>query len=263
MNKIDNFIKAIKQGKFQNKTIVTIPNNKNIILVGDLHGRIDNLGKILNKNNNLDNISNGNLILIILGDAVHNEVDLIEMDSSIKIMDMIMELKTNNPNNVYYLLGNHDYLSDNFSKGGVRQGMLYREKLIKEFGNEYIKKYEEFIKVSPLVAIGQNFVATHASPTYATLKEILETSSIDEESPIVNQLTWGRYNRDYDDNDVNLFLETINKSTATLIVGHSPHLIPVNSFYVKLSKNHFVIFAGRTLCGYVLINDNKINFITC
>jgi len=45
-----------------------------LLFVGDLHSRYDNLEKILLHNDNLSKIAKGKAVLIILGDAVHGEL---------------------------------------------------------------------------------------------------------------------------------------------------------------------------------------------
>ncbi|MBU4468502.1 MAG: metallophosphoesterase, partial [Candidatus Omnitrophica bacterium] len=260
------------RGKYQKGALVdlrNLPADVEPIIVGDLHTKLRNLKGILAYNDNISKIQRGEAILVILGDAVHSEEDLSEMESSVEIMRFIMDLKIKNPDNVYYVVGNHDYLSGRFSKSGVVQGLVYREKLKKLFGDEYVKLYEEFIKVSPLMLIGNGLVAAHAGPVkrMVSLSDIGNVDVSDENNPIVEDLTWGRFRQDgswyYDEKDVERFLSNIGQPNAIFIVAHSPSLIPRGEFHAELIPNrHHVIFAGRNdVFGYASFKEGKVKFI--
>lgn len=268
IKQINELKKAIQMGKHQQGAVVDlrgIPADKEIILVGDLHTRLDNLKKVLSQNGNLEKIQKGEAVLVILGDAVHGEIDYREMDSSIGIMQFIMGLKIDNPDNVYYLLGNHDYLSGNFTKNNVPQGSVYRNRIEELYGKEYVALYEDFIKASPLIVIGNGFIGVHGGPIKgATLEEIQKVNVADEKNHIVNHAEWGRYKDKevgYDEEDVQEFLENMGQADGFLIVGHSPHHIPPGKFFARLCENHYVIFAGREQAGYAVMQAGKIGFV--
>jgi hypothetical protein len=69
------------------------------ILVADMHAQIDNLLTVLSQNAFLDALEEGSAALVILGDAVHSEVDgqLREMETSMLLMDLIFRLKLRFP----------------------------------------------------------------------------------------------------------------------------------------------------------------------
>jgi len=106
--------------------ILELPDTVTPVLVGDLHARIDNLLTVLSENAILDGLENGTAALVILGDAVHPEEpgSLDEMDSSLLMMDLIFNLKTRFPDNVFYIVGNHDSFLHEIMKRGVPQGLL-------------------------------------------------------------------------------------------------------------------------------------------
>jgi len=268
LSQLNQFTDAIRQGKYQQGAVVNLrnlPPGVEVILVGDLHSRLDNLKKILNENNNLSKIQRGEAILVILGDAVHSEHALAKMDSSVEIIQFIMDLKIQNPDNVYYVLGNHDYFSPLFSKGDVMQGMVYRDKLKELYGEDYIAAYENFIKVSPLMVMGNGFIAIHGGPIKgASLGEIQNVDVADERNPIVHQAEWGRYNDSrspspYYDRDVREFLESMGQPEAQLIVGHSPRRD--GNWHWQLLPNHHIIFAGHDRAGYAVVQNGNVNFI--
>jgi hypothetical protein len=89
-----------------------------------MHAQIDNLLTVLSQNAFLDALDEGTAALVILGDAVHSEVDgqLREMDSSMLLMDLIFKLKLCFPAQVFYVRGNHDSFSEDMSKDGDSAG---------------------------------------------------------------------------------------------------------------------------------------------
>ncbi|MCK5374603.1 MAG: metallophosphoesterase [Alphaproteobacteria bacterium] len=261
---LQNFNKAIQNGKYQRGAIVdlrALPSDKEVILVGDLHTRLDNLKKTLNEDGNLSKVQRGDAVLVILGDAVHSETNLEEMDSSVEIMRFIMKLKNQNPDNVYYVLGNHDYLSSTFLKNGVFQGIIYRNKLENLYGEEYVSLYERFIKNSPLMVIGNGFIGIHGGPIRnTTLEDIQNVDVADESHPIVNQAQRGRYSQgDYAARDVQNFLNDIGQPQAQLIVGHSPQRD--GNWHWQVLDNHHIIFAGYDRAGYAVLDGEGIQFV--
>jgi signal transduction histidine kinase len=269
LERIGKFTDAVKSGTYQKGTPVVdlrnIPDGTEVILVGDLHARRDNLEKILSDGDNLARIKSGKAVLVILGDAVHDEEDLREMDSSVAIMQRIMDLKISSPDSVYYLLGNHDYLSDRVSKGGVAQGAWYAAALKRLFGPGYIEKYEAFLKASPLLVVGDGFAAAHAGPVRANkdLNDIARVNVTNDYDSVVDQLIWGRFKHPrhyYDLTDVKNFLSRLGlKEDASFIVGHSP--ARDGNWRWAISPQHHVIFAAEHRTGYARIIRGKVEFI--
>lgn len=85
--------------------LIELPNSLAPIIVGDLHAQVDNLLKVITENKFLHGLETGTACLIILGDAVHSEVDgeMEDMDSSILMMDLILRLKQHFPQNFFTL----------------------------------------------------------------------------------------------------------------------------------------------------------------
>ena len=77
--------------------------NREVIIVGDLHANKQNLKAILMDSQNLYKLKQNKAIMIFLGDSVHDERvgHLQEMDTSIEIMDIIIHLINDYPDNVF------------------------------------------------------------------------------------------------------------------------------------------------------------------
>ena len=169
-----------------------------VLIVGDLHGEIYNLRRILFDRNNLDRIARGEAVLLLLGDLVHPEHgDLGQMGSSIQLHEFYMNLKTRYPHHVFSLVGNHDPIYEwTFKKKAIEgsepvlQSSLYREHLYRiliEGGAnpfesvEYLNKYAQQTELLAFFAIGQRFTALHAGPIKnLSLEQIRKQMPIDD-----------------------------------------------------------------------------------
>jgi predicted MPP superfamily phosphohydrolase len=275
-------VEANLSAKNKRGNILELPAGKEIIIVGDLHTRLDNLKKILSYNNNLQKIRSGEAILLILGDAPHADVhctswrdeeDLIDkltdMESSVEIRIFINRLKRENPDNVHYIVGNHDYLSSKAGKAVNRevkipQGLIFQETLIDRYGPEYAKAYDELIASSPLMArTPDGLVAIHAGPIKSarTIQDIRKVNILEEENPMIYEATWSRwedkYGVSYNESDVHDFLSMVNGEI--LVVGHTPSLISRGDFYRELMPGkHYVTIGGLDIVGYLSFKDGKL-----
>ena len=111
---------------------------REFIIIGDLHANVRNLNAILEDSGNLEKVRLDKAVLLFLGDAVHNDKPgfTYAMDSSIEIMDIIVGLIDQIPNNVVYLLGNHDSFAPELSKLGIQQGLIYHAALLQARGKQ-------------------------------------------------------------------------------------------------------------------------------
>jgi hypothetical protein len=136
--------------------LVVVDDTERCIVVGDLHGRYDNLVNILRDKNNLEAILAGRAHLVFTGDAVHprssKQNDARAYEDSFCTMLLIMTLKAENPWNVHYLIGNHDYAHVGgrpASRGEVRQDRLFERYTREQFGPSVFDHYREFVRCSP------------------------------------------------------------------------------------------------------------------
>lgn len=89
-----------------------IPKHGNAIVVGDLHGDLNSLERILRKTNFVERVDKGEkLMLVFLGDYIDRGPKQLE------VLNMVLEMKRNFPENVVVLRGNHEVtpLSQSFS----------------------------------------------------------------------------------------------------------------------------------------------------
>lgn len=190
---------------------------------------MDNLLKILSENSFLDELERGSAALILLGDAVHPETkgELSNMDSSVLMMDLVFKLKLRYPEQVFFVVGNHDSFSPDVMKGGVPQSLVWERKITELRGEEYRGELNLFYRQSPLVVLSGDFVACHAGPARSavSLQALIEA----RQSPnLVHELTWNRvktkgYPLGYSKGDVRRFRKGLNLDENTpFIVAHFP-----------------------------------------
>ena len=233
--------------------ILELPDNVTPILVGDLHAQLDNLLTILSEHAVLDSLEKGTAALIILGDAVHPEEPgrLDDMESSLLMMDMIFRLKLRFPDNVFFIVGNHDSFLHEIMKQGIPQGLLWEKHVLSSRGEEYKADLELFYQQSPLLVLSKDFIACHAGPAR---KKVSRQSMVDAHQfpDIVHDLTWNRlrtaaFPAGYSRSDVRQFRKGLEVDSDTpFIVGHHPCSIDETLWLnVGQINQHHVVISSR------------------
>jgi len=209
--------------------ILALPDRPTPIFVGDLHAHIDNLLVILTQNGFLEALEEGSALLILLGDAVHPDEPGQEeaMDSSMLMMDLIFRLKLRFPERVFYLRGNHDSFSEEISKTGVPQGLVWERALHDRRGPNYKKAMAEFYELLPYVALSHHYAACHAGPPTGKASRAALVD-IQQHPRLQHQLTHGRVRRPHSPNgysrgDLARFRRHLGlDADAPILVGHTP-----------------------------------------
>ncbi len=234
--------------------LVELPPELTPIIVGDLHAQVDNLLKILSENAFLESMVRGEAVLITIGDTVHSEVkgQLENMDSSLVMMDLVMKLKLRFPYQVFFVVGNHDSFSPDVMKGGVPQGLLWENHVVKVRGEEYRDELALFYRQSPVVVMSDDFFSCHAGPPRSKVSRDMLVD-IWRFPGLVRELTWNRVKRrsypvGYTKGDVRRFRKSLELAKDTpFIVGHYP-LSTDRTFWLNVGEieNHHVIYSAWT-----------------
>ena len=247
--------------------IIELPDSVTPILVGDLHASVDNLLTVLSENAFLDCLESGTAALIILGDAVHEEDPdrLKEMDRSLLMMDLIFKLKLRFPDNVHYLIGNHDSFFDEVMKRGIPQGLLWDKHVVSVRGEDYRSEMQLFYRQAPLLALSNHFVACHAGPPR---KKVSRQMLVDVRKfpEIVHDMTWNRvrttaFPAGYTSSDVRQFRKSLDlESDTPFMVGHnmcsSEGTLWLNVGDIK--RHHVVISSRSDQVGLFTCVDGKM-----
>jgi hypothetical protein len=159
-------------------------------------------------------------------------------------------LKVRFPKQVFYLRGNHDSFSEDISKGGIPQGILWENELKKSRGKDYLKGMMHFYQSLPYVAFSDRFIACHAAaPTSSVSKSTLV--NIRDNTKLILELTNNRLKKPnrpagYSKRDVKRFRKLLNVSEETpVIVGHTPMSMDDTLWEnVGEIENHIVAYAA-------------------
>jgi len=244
---------------------------REFIIIGDLHGNHKNLRAILNDGDNMPKIQQDKAVLLFLGDAVHNDRSgfVYEMESSIEIMDIIIGLINDYPQNVIYILGNHDSFQPELSKMGIQQGLIYRDALLKARGKQYVEAMQELFDALPLFVIHRYFLAVHAGPVRggSTRTELINVRHF---TNLVWQLTWNRLNetrstpslKEYGPEDLEETRRLLGcPPEIPIFVGHNPMWKwgEEDSIWIDAlgTRNHVILYATlETKCPYLSVKGS-------
>jgi hypothetical protein len=234
-------------------SLLELPVNLTPVIIGDLHGQVNNLLQILIENAVLDSLDKGEGALIFLGDAVHGEEagQLEDMDSSMLIMDLILRLKRHFPRQVFFLLGNHDSFSPDVMKGGIAQSLLWEKHIVEQRGAEYARQLGIFYRQSPLFVLSRNFMACHAGPPRSKVSRetLIEARQLPE---LVHELTWNRlkstnWPMGYTKSDVRRLRKSLDaEDNMPFIVAHYPQAAS-GSVWLNAGDipHHHIIYSAR------------------
>jgi predicted phosphodiesterase len=244
-----------------------------VIIVGDLHACLENLKRILAHQDNDLKIRQGESLLILLGDTVHNDQtgQLREMASSLATLEHIFGLFRRYRQRLIYVRGNHDSFDERLVKSGIAQGQEFRRHVARERGGQYAEAVEEFFEALPMFVIGKGFVIAHAGPIRggAEREELIDVRFNPDE---YQQLMWNRINefggtttiKEYDGSDIRTSLQKLGLPAKThFVVGHNP--LWNNGERSGLWRNvlgienHHILYSGHgTRAPYLSFQHGKL-----
>jgi hypothetical protein len=232
--------------------VVALPDESTVIIVGDLHARVDNLLVALSQNNFLEALEAGRATLVILGDGVHPDGDtaLDDMESSMLMMDLIFKLKIRFPQQVFYVRGNHDSFSEDIAKQGVPQGLIWKRTLKKQRGKDYKNEMKRFYELLPYVVFSRHFAACHAAPPVSSTS-LNKLINIRKNPKLYKELADNRLRKEsrpsgYSGSDVKRFRKCLDLAKKTpVIVGHTPMSLDDTLWEnVNDIENHYVVYSS-------------------
>ncbi|ADK80001.1 metallophosphoesterase [Sediminispirochaeta smaragdinae] len=246
---------------------------REVIVIGDLHGAYDNLVKIVAHDGNDKALEAGKSLVVFIGDGVHNDQTghMLEMESSLLVLEEMFRLILTYGENILYIRGNHDTFDERLAKSGIQQGKIFREFLLEHRGEEYVESVSDFFESLPLFIIGNGFVITHAGPVRGGCgRDELINAYSDQE--ICHQLMWNRLHefrgtpslKEYDERDIRKMLKALNlPEDLPFIVGHNPmwntgNLTGIWRDIIGI-KNHIIIYTNlQTRAPYLKIHEGEI-----
>ncbi len=253
--------------------LIIFPEKIRPIIIGDLHANRENLALILDHETNRADIESGKAACILLGDALHDDRTghMVDMQSSVEILDDVLRLIVQYPGRVYYIRGNHDSFDERLRKSGISQGLELKKTLIREKGDEYTSAVQDFFDCLPLFIIGKGFVITHAGPPHGGIvrEELINIKKFPEK---MHQLMWNRVNefhgnpslKEYGEKDLRLALDMLDMPEFThFIVGHNPIWTDGNKIGVWQNvigiRNHHILYSGyRSAAPYMTFSGDTL-----
>ncbi len=233
--------------------LVEVPPGLDPVFVGDLHARLDNLLVVLTQNAILEGLEAGKVALLIIGDAPHPDEEGLEafMGTSMLLMDLIFRLQLVFPGQVYYLRGNHDSFSEEISKGGVPQGVLWEHALRDERGTAYFEAMTRLYQRLPYVATSSRFVTCHAGPPTSTVTRDM-LINIRDNPRLEREVTRVRLRKTdspagYGPGDIKRLRKVFGLGPqAHVLVGHTP-LSCDDTLWLEAGgiKSHHVVFGAH------------------
>ena len=239
------------QARLQKESgIVDLPRGVPTLVLSDLHARRDFLMKALEHEVEgvkvFDLLKQGKVNLVCVGDGMHAEgraaerwrraeQDMLQGKPSIAMhqemiegfgtMKMIMELKSEFPENFHFLRGNHDEIQGNFAKYArtLGEGPMVQSWVKDNLGEDFLQQYAQFENTLPLVVRGQGFVASHAAPGGTLDRQAVEG----RDAKAFAQLAWTE-NRNWNDADpaqqarFQHNLQEVGGEGGRWLVGHRP-----------------------------------------
>ncbi|MDC7218415.1 MAG: metallophosphoesterase [Spirochaetales bacterium] len=249
-----------------------LDSDKPMLIVGDLHGAIDNLKAIVAHEDNAERLKRGEIYLVIIGDGVHNDQtgQMKEMDSSLLVLEEVYQLILTYGENVIYIRGNHDTFEPRLAKSAVQQGLEFQKHLDATRGNEYVEATSDFFESLPLLILAENAVITHAGPVRngATRQEIID---VEDNPDYYRQLIWNRLHefrgtpslKEYGESDIRKMNKKLGMAEDSLfIVGHNPMWQTGNKSGIWRDiigiKNHIIIYTNIPTKGPYLYIDKGV-----
>jgi len=231
--------------------------NKDIptIVTPDLHARINYLLTLLFHKfpdgvSVLEMLAEDKLQIVCVGDGFHSETHPLrwkeaqkefengfarhksmddEMRDSMGVMEIVMELKYAFPANFHFLKGNHENVANERGEGNfpfrkyAYEGAMVLEYFKKFYKDDIFESYYNFEKKLPLLAVGKNFLISHAEPLTFYDRDTL--INFRDNWDVVQGLTWT-------DNDaaeegsvqemLNHYIDEEHQESSYYFGGHRP-----------------------------------------
>ena len=209
--------------------LLTLRNAKRLLVIGDLHGRYDNLELALADKDNWRALKEGATHLVCLGDVIHPRTTKGDQNAanadSFRVMFLIMSLRAENPGNVHYLIGNHE----NAHVGGLGTGK--GETDVQQSFSEFVQRnvssiimdvYEKFLQSSPIAARAKmqngSILLVHASPSPLILNEqgLINLTVKGRQGKAITDIVW---NRNFNPRVLRTSLSNVGANLA--VCGHT------------------------------------------
>ncbi len=264
----ENFIKLLEAGilanqqdKFRRANIVVLPAAGDLVIAGDIHGHRRNFERVVS----FANLQNNPERHLIIQEIIHGGTEDTQGGClSFELLAEAVELKIKFPNQVHFILANHDtaFISNSdVMKGGKEMNASMRAALKRKYGDQmkFVESaIERFLFSQPLAVKTENKIwASHSLPAdrnvdkfdFAIFDRQLKVSDIVRPNSAY-LLTWGR----------NQSVESLDFLAGKLgveffVLGHQ-----VQEFGWSSNNKNLIILDSQHNHGHLMLIDLKVEY---
>jgi hypothetical protein len=263
----DEFIEVLSSAKDENEmsplregNVVTLPAEGEVLMTGDIHDHRNNFTKLIR----LADLANHPQRHVILHELIHGDhIDPDGAEDSWKMLYQAALLKCDFPNQVHFLLANHD-LAQIFGEGIAKSGLDVCQAFKKGLKRDFPEKYHfveaaisDFYLGLPLAIRTQNgLFFSHSIPReseidafdYTAFERKLAGADFKRKTGAAYQLIWGR---GATEEGVKKFLAKVN--AKMLVTGHQPQ----DNGYLVNTDTHLIIASDHNQGVFLTIDLSK------
>jgi hypothetical protein len=179
---------------------------------------------------------------------------LADMRATMTILDLLMDLKIENPDHVYWILGNHDdCIYRGAGKWNIYQHSLYWLALKERFGPCWAHHYIRFVDDCPLGLMCDGLYAFHGGFPRERLADYEQCKKSD---PVVNEFVGKGFRNRQFDAEISSFLEAEGIFFSVILLSHMPGLLERNEYWAWLHSNSVcMIYGAKIYTGYAIFKN--------
>ena len=179
---------------------------------------------------------------------------LADMRATMTLLDLVMDLKIENPDHVYWILGNHDdCIYRGAGKWNIYQHSLYWLALKERFGPCWGHHYIRFVDDCPLGLICDGMHAFHGG---FPLERLADYEQCRKNDPVVNEFVGKGFRNRHFDAEISSFLEAEGIFFSLILLSHMPALLEKNEYWAWLHSNSVcLIYGAKIYTGYAVFKN--------
>ncbi|MEZ6140569.1 MAG: metallophosphoesterase [Zavarzinella sp.] len=253
-------IEAVRSTAGRRGKLIELNSAHEVIVVGDLHGNLDNFKRILPELQLKDNPHRH----LVLQEVIHGKHSYpTGGDKSHQLLDVFCAMKSQFPQQVHLIMGNHElsqWIDRPIVKGGTNNNDRFLAGIAEYYGATHVDRiedaYKKLFKMLPLAIRTSNRVfISHSIPGKKYRDQFalhhLETDSPPNQDLLpggsIYELLWGR---DVSEENVKNFLGKV--ACDWLITGH----IPCDNGYLLPNPHQVVIETSELPGAYIRFATN-------
>ena len=179
---------------------------------------------------------------------------LADMRATMTLLDLVMDLKIENPDHVYWILGNHDdCIYRGAGKWSIYQHSLYWLALKERFGSCWAHHYIRFVDDCPLGLTCDGMSAFHGGFPKEGLADYAQCEKSD---PVVNEFVGKGWRNRHFDAEISSFFDAEGIFFGVVLLSHMPGLLEKDEYWAWLHSNSVcIIYGAKIYTGYAVFKN--------